>query len=186
MALVDLFIRNTGERPLKFNLYPLIHLPQDSMQVVRFDSTHRGYVFTHYESTIRLHSNLYANRGYPTHFRNILSCNLFPDSYGTDDGCDAKDFYFTVKRLSKVHAEVLQLNEKTSGFAEFIALQKNFQLSPGESVQVRFVRGVQDARVSESELLADWHEAVKADIQQYLNNNIQLFHPFLASNLNGR
>lgn len=175
VALVDLFIQNTGKREFKFNLYPLIHLPEDSMQVVRFDSTHRGYVFTHYESTIRLHSNLYANRGYPTHFRNILSCSLFPDSYGTDEGCDVKDFYFTVKRLSKVHAEVLKLNEKTSGSAEFIALQKNFQLFPGESVTVRFLRGVQDARENEGELFAEWHEAFNIHTQHYLDQNIQLF-----------
>ncbi len=175
VALVDLYIKNIGKREFKFNLYPLIHLPEDSMQVVRFDSTHRGYVFTHYESTIRVHSNLYANRGYPTHFRNILSCSLFPDSYGTDKGCDIKDFYFTIKRLSKVHSEVLHLNERSSGSAAFIALQKNFQLSPGESVTVRFMRCVQDAREKEGELFAEWHEAFNINTQQYLDQNIQLF-----------
>ena len=175
VALIDLSIQNTGPRELKFNLYPLVHLPEDSLQVVRYDSTHRGYIFTHHESLIRLHSNLYANRGYPTQFRDILTCSLLPDSYGTDEGCDLKDFYFTVKRLSKVHAEVLRLNERQDGPAEFVALQKNFQLKSGESTTVRFMRLIQDARQSEAELLADMHEAFKVNIQTHLDRNVQLF-----------
>jgi hypothetical protein len=174
-ALVDLSIKNNGDRELKFNLYPLIHLPEDSLQVVRYDRRHRGYIFTHYESTIRLHSNLYANRGYPIQFRNVLASNVIPESYGTDEGCNLKDFYFTVKRLSKVHAEVLKLNETENGPAEFVALQNNFQLKPGESTSVRFMRCIQDARESEAELLAELHIAFKVKIQPQLDQNLKLY-----------
>ncbi|MBN2365880.1 MAG: hypothetical protein EH225_07665 [Calditrichaeota bacterium] len=174
-AIIHLDIRNTGNRELSFNLYPLIHLPEDSLMVVRYDSTQHGYIFTHHESTIRLHSNLYANRGYPTNFRNLLACSDNPDSYGTFEGCDVQDFYFAVKRLSKVHANVQRLNEKGSGYTEFVALQKNFRLSPGEEVSVRFVRGVQDARSAESDLQADVRNALQADIQESVDENIRLF-----------
>ena len=174
-AIIHLNIKNTGSREFQFNLYPLIHLPEDSLRVVKFDAQNNGYIFTHYESTIRLHSNLYANRGYPTHFRNLLSCDLPLDSYGTYKGCEMQDFYFAVKRLSKVHSYVLKLNEQTEGSTEFLALQKNFVLKPGESTSVRFIRGVQDARSDESELIADVQAAKTANIQTYLDENIKLF-----------
>jgi hypothetical protein len=120
-AIIHLNIKNTGSREFQFNLYPLIHLPEDSLRVVKFDAQNNGYIFTHYESTIRLHSNLYANRGYPTHFRNLLSCDLPLDSYGTYKGCEVQDFYFAVKRLSKVHSYVLKLNEQTEGSTDCVA-----------------------------------------------------------------
>ena len=173
--IIDLNIKNTGNRELKLNLYPLIHLPEDSLNVVKYDREHQGYIFTHHESMIRLHSNLYAARGYPTHFRNLLASNLTPDSYGTDKGCNLKDFYFAVKRLSKVHSEVLQLNEMESGYTEFVALQKNFRLEPGEVAAVRFVRGVQDARIAEFELVNEVKRALSADIQLYVDENVRLF-----------
>ncbi|MEJ2636002.1 MAG: trehalase family glycosidase [Calditrichia bacterium] len=174
-AIIDLSIKNNGNIDYNFNLYPLVHKPEDSLAVVKYDPANNAYVFTHYESTVRLHSNLYASRGYPTHFRNMLACDLKPDSYGTYEGCSVQDFYFAMKRLSKVHAYVLKLDEQQSGPTEFVALQKNFVLKPGESTHVRFVRGVQDARNDESELANDVQNALKADIQKYVDENVRLF-----------
>ncbi|MCK4448167.1 MAG: hypothetical protein KAW56_13930, partial [Candidatus Marinimicrobia bacterium] len=132
-AIIDMNIENTSNIEYDIILYPLLHLPKDSLEIVRYNNENNGYIFTHYESTIRLHSNLYASRGYPTDFRNILSCSITPDSYGGYNGCSIQDFYFAAKRFSKVHDYVKQLNEKERGSVEIVALQKNFHLKPGKS-----------------------------------------------------
>ena len=174
-AVSQLFIRNTSRNAYRLSLYSFIHHPDDSLRVVRYDESENGYIFTHYESTIRLHSNLYSSRGYPTHFRNLLACDPSPDSYGTFAGCELKDFYFAVKRLSKVHFYVKKLNEVKTGAADFVALQKNIELQPGGTAEVRFMRGVQDARKSETELIADVQAALEADVQKYVDENVRLF-----------
>ncbi|GAB4374724.1 MAG: hypothetical protein Kow0042_19540 [Calditrichia bacterium] len=174
-ALSQLFIRNEGQRELQFNLYPLLHLSRDSLRAGEFDHKNNGFVFTHYEPMERLHSNLYPNRGYPTHFRDMLACDLPPESFGTHLGCEIADFYFAIKRLSKVHAYVQKLNEQENTPADFVALQKNFVLQPGKSAQVRFVRGVQDARRPLEELQQEVQAALQADVQAGVDANVRLF-----------
>lgn len=174
-AIIDMTIENQSKETYDFFLYPLLHLPEDSLQAVRYDETLNGLVFTHFESTIRLHSNLYKDRGYPTDFRNVLVCDQKPNSYGLYKGCSIHDFYFAAKRFSKVHAYVTRLNEKQSGAAKMVTLQKNYTLKPGQSVQVRFVRGVQDARNPEQEMIDDVKMALQADIQKFINENVTLF-----------
>ena len=174
-AIIDMNIENTSNIEYDIILYPLLHLPKDSLEIVRYNNENNGYIFTHYESTIRLHSNLYASRGYPTDFRNILSCNITPDSYGGYNGCSIQDFYFAAKRFSKVHDYVKQLNEKERGFVEIVALQKNFHLKPGKSTSVRFVRGTQDIHNSEVEMISDIRDALHTDIQKLVDENIALF-----------
>jgi len=173
-AIVDLNIQNIGNREFHLNLYPVVYLPDDSLRVVEYRSG-KGYLFTHYESRIRLHSNLYADRDYPTHFRNLLAALPEADSYGTHRGSRFEDFYFAIKRMSKIHEYVRKLNEFQKGFAEFVALQKDFDIKPGETVSVRFVRGVQDARKDVSELFADVEKALSADLQRYVNEDVSLF-----------
>ncbi len=174
-AIIELQITNTGKVEYKFSLYPVLHLPEDSLQAVRFDTTQHGFIFTHHEPLIRLHSNLYADRGYPTDFRDLLACNFMPESYGAYDGCKIEDFYFAVKRLSKVHENVKELNKRQTGQAAVIALQKDFDLKPGDRTSVRFVRGVQDTRKDESELLADVKAAMNAAMQTFVDKDVELF-----------
>ncbi|NIW45802.1 MAG: hypothetical protein GWN14_14615, partial [candidate division Zixibacteria bacterium] len=143
--------------------------------VVKFDGENHGYIFTHREPLQRLHSNLYKDRDYPTDFRNLLAMQPAPDSYGAYDGCDIQDFYWAIKRRSKVHDYVKNLNEVSGGEANMIGLQKNVVLKPGESTSVRFVRGVQDARTSEEELLADVERAFNANLQTFVDTNVDLF-----------
>lgn len=174
-AIIDMTIKNQSEETYDFFLYPLLHLPEDSLNAVRYDEDVQGLVFTHFESTIRLHSNLYKDRGYPTNFRNILLCDQKPESYGIYKGCSIHNFYFAAKRFSKVHAYVTRLNERQSGPAEIVSLQKNYTLKPGQSARVRFVRGVQDARKPEQEMIADAKKALQADLQQFVDENVKLF-----------
>ena len=174
-AVIALHLENRGNVPFSIMLYPLVHLPEDSMQVVRFETGLHGMVFTHAESLVRLHSNLYKDRGYPTDFRDLLSCDTSPDSYGAYSACTLDDFYFAIKRLSKVHENVKALNEVGTGRADLVALQKNIALRPGEKTDIRFVRTVQDARNPLGEGVTDARNAITADLQRLVDDNVTLF-----------
>lgn len=174
-AVINLVIENKSDVAHTILLYPIVHLPGDSMKVAGYRADQSGYVFTHYEPLVRLHSNLYKERGYPTQFRDMLSCSAAPNSYGADTLCSLEQFYFVVKRLSKVHENVVALNQRQSGKAEIVALQKNLMLQPGEKATVRFVRSVQDASRPEAELFADAESARTADLQRCADDNVVLF-----------
>lgn len=174
-AVINLSIENTGAIPYSIMLYPVVHLPGDSLRAERYDSGRKGFIFTHYEPLVRLHSNLYKDRGYPTHFRNLLSSSSQPDSYGADSACSLDQFYFDIKRLSKVHENVFALNQKQNGLVEIIALQKNLLLKPGEKTTVRFVRSVQDAQRPDSELFSDAAAAQSVDLQSAVDDDVALF-----------
>ena len=174
-AVIELHMQNTANVPLSLMLYPLVHLPGDSLRVIRYDATAGGYQFAHHEQLVRLHSNLYKDRGYPSDFRNLLTSSPAPDSYGAYDACSLDEFYFAVKRLSKVHENVVALNLLNTGPAEIVSLQKNVSLRPGEKMTVRFVRTVQDAQQPEADLYAEARSAQKADMQKCLDDNGALF-----------
>jgi len=172
-AVIDLHIANAGAVEYRFSLYPLLHLAGDSLRAVRFEEA--GFLFSHHESLIRLHSNLYADRGYPTEFRDMLACNSNPESYGAYTGCSIQDFYFAIKRMSKQHVNVTELNKVDHGPVQLVALQKDVVLKPGESADLRFVRGVQDARQPEADLRKDVKEALTADLQTCVDRDVALF-----------
>jgi hypothetical protein len=174
-AVIELHVKNRGTVPLSVMVYPLLHLPQDSLRVVRHNPAENGTVFTHHEQLVRLHSNLYKDRGYPTDFRDLLSSRPAPDSHGSYEFCALDDFYFAVKRLSKVHENVKALNMRDSGTATIVTLQNTLALKPGEDATLRFVRSVQDARQPEADLLADARRALTADLQKAVDDNVALF-----------
>ncbi len=175
-AIIDMAIKNTGKVEYDFNLYPLVYKSgQGALQISKFDKENNWYFFTHYEPTVRLHSNLYASRGYPTDFNNIMACNQTPDSYGGYEANSIQDFYFAAKRLSKVHEFVTKQNELETGNVEIVALQKRIRLKPGEKTSVRFVRGIQDIRKPESEMRDDVQAALNADLQKSIDENVALF-----------
>lgn len=174
-AIIHLEMQNKGNIPYSIKLYPLLFRPADSMNVIRFDASVNGYVFTHYEPLTRFISNLYKDRGYPTHFRNLLASSQAVDSYGADSACTMDDFYFVIKKMSKAHEDVKNLNEKKSGYVDFVALQNNVVLKPGEKYSIRYVRGVHDATFPETDLVADVRAALSANLQQYVDENVKLF-----------
>lgn len=174
-AVIDLTIQHKGDRPYEVVLYPLLFLPEDSLRIVKYDSLLQAYVFKHRESLIRLHSNLYKDAGYPTEFRNVLASSMKPTSFGTASICRLDEFYFTVKRLSKVHENVRALNEQRSGSTKLVALQHSITMKPGDKSSIRFVRGVQDVVRGEEEMIADAQEAMQANLQLFVEENVKLF-----------
>lgn len=174
-AVIDLRIHNRSSREFRIDLFPVLYLPDDSLQIVRFSEKDHGYLFTHHEPLTRPFSNLYKNRDYPTQFRNLLCCNEPLDSYGAYNGCRLQDFYFAAKRASKVQFYVKKLNEVKKGFKRLLALQKSMVLKPGQSKHIRFVRGVQDARKPLAQMRTDVHDALKVKLQTFVDQNLALF-----------
>lgn len=174
-AVIHLTMENRGGRTYSMMLYPVLHLLEDTLNILRYDSARQAYVFAHHESLIRLHSNLYKDRGYPSDFRDVLTSDAAPQSYGAAQVCQLDDFYFSIKRLSKVHENVKALNEQASGEATIAALQRNVTLKPGEKAALRFVRGVQDASHPEQELFDDVAAAMSADLQRIADDDVALF-----------
>jgi len=174
-ALVNLEIQNTADRSFTIDLYPLLHLPSDSLTATGYQSGESGLFFEHHEPMERLHSNLYPGYGYPEQFRNLLSSSEALKSYGAYAGCDMQDFYFAIKRQSKVHHYVQRLNERDQRNADIVALQNHLELEPGETKTVRFVRGVQDARHNSGALVKDVDQAMDASVQEMVDTNVDMF-----------
>ncbi|HOX87347.1 MAG TPA: trehalase family glycosidase [bacterium] len=182
-AVIDLEITNAANRAFAVVLYPLLFKNEEAFVLADFDSATGRTVAEHHEPLERLHSNLYATRGYPTDFRDMLACSERPDSFGGFVGCDLQQFYFAAKRLSKVHENVLHLNEIEKGKVNFIALHKNIDLQPGMTVRIRFVRGVQDEQKPPSELVQDVDAALLTPLQKHLDANADLFRSVPRLNL---
>jgi hypothetical protein len=175
-AIINYEIENTAKIPYTIKLYPRVSHAADSMNVVRFDTANHGYVFTHYEPLTRFISSLYKERGYPTEYRDLLACDRAVDSYGADSACGGDDFYFTIKKMSKAHEDVKKMNEMKAGPVDFVALQKDIVLKPGEKYSIRFVRSVQDRSNDERELITDARSALSVNVQHAADENVDLFH----------
>ena len=46
-AIIELHMANTGTVPLSLMVYPLVHLPHDSLRVMRYDGGSGGVLFSH-------------------------------------------------------------------------------------------------------------------------------------------
>ncbi len=174
-AVISLNIRNVGNIPYQVSLYPTLYLPDDSLQIIGYDSRKNGYLLSHYESLVRLHSNLYANAGYPTHFKDFLGCNQPLDSYGGYTGKESGNFSLAVRLFNENESPIFKLNEKEGGAVSLVALEKDLNIAPGQTVSVEFVRGCQSEESPDSELFADADSALKANLQQYVDEDVALF-----------
>jgi len=175
VALIDVVIENKSEKEVNLFLYSTVHLPDDRLHVLKFDDEKGFYYFSHYEPLERLHSNLYDKYPYPTDYINILTSKPLPTSFGTGEGASKKDFYFMVKRLSKVHQLVTSLNERRTGYAEFVSVQDELMLSPGSVKRVRLLRGCQDINNDLTTLEKEIGNASTLDVQGFVDKNVELF-----------
>ncbi len=92
LALVDLQIRNTTRASHLIEVYPILDLGNDSLEVTGYDPRFNGLECFHHETHKRLISNLYRHGRYPTHCRNLFGAGRPPYSYGIYKG-NMNDFY---------------------------------------------------------------------------------------------
>lgn len=174
LALVDLQITNTAGHPQVIDIYPVLELGNDSLQVIGWDDDLCGYITHHYESRKRLISNLSATAPYPTRTRDLFSVSFIPYSYGAYKG-SVDQFYNVIKTdwYSENRCDSLNLAEK--GFVDFVSIHGRLHLNPGEKAHVRYFRGWQDQAADKAELAGKISRLKNENLQPYADDNVNLF-----------
>ncbi len=173
-ALADMKIRNLSPVPHQVEVYPVIELGNDSLQVLQFDPVHNGYQLYHYESPIRLISNLRVSYGYPTHMNDLFAMSDTVRSYGGYEGT-MDDFYNIIKTDFYSENRPDTLNNVKSGYTDFVALHARLTLKPGETGQVRYIRGMQGQEENTDDLKAEVEMLKKIDLAPFFSKNAELF-----------
>ncbi len=174
LSVVSLHIENTDSIPHMLDIFPLLELGKDSLQIVGFDAEHNSYICQHYETRKRLISNLYAKEPYPTHVRDVFTVNFKPWSYGGYKG-PLHEFYNHIKTDWYDENRKDSLNLATKGFANYISIQGRFVLKPGQNIDVRYFRSWQGQDEDINELFNQIEELRTASLQPFLNANLKLF-----------
>jgi len=174
MALVDMLITNRSALTHKINLYPVLEIRDDSLYIDHFDTVHNGYLTTHYETKHRLISDLRAGYPYPDHLRDFFAMNVKAYSYGGYTG-GMKDFYNTVKTDFYTNRRSDSLNLLNQGKVDFVSLQAHFTLNPGDSIDIRYFRGIQDRYEDPDDLIRQAEGLNYASLQPYVDDDVRLF-----------
>jgi hypothetical protein len=173
-ALVDMQIENRSVVPHQVEVYPVIELGNDSLQIIRFDPTYNGYHLYHYESPERLISNLRVNYGYPVHMNEFFSTDSFVYSYGGYSGT-MNDFYNIIKTDFYSEDRPDTLNRMNKGYTDFIALHTRMNLQPGEVRPLRYIRGIQGQQEDFSELQKEVEALKRTGMDCFFDENVALF-----------
>ena len=142
LAVVDMEVKNTDNIPHEITVYPVLELGNDSLEIMNYNEKAEGYVTHRYESPYRLISSLKTEYPYPIHTRYFFTANQKVYSFGGYSG-DLSDFYNRIKTDYYSDKRIDSLNLKKEGFVDFIALQLKKRLRPGETIDFRYLRGVQ-------------------------------------------
>lgn len=173
VALVDCYLKNTSEEKLKINLYP-VFTGADSLQISSYRPEENAYYLLHYETKKRLISNLPEKYPYPVKLRDIFIGGFAAYSYGGYQG-NMKDFYQKIKTDFYAEERSDSLNLLDSGYVDFVSLHGQFNLEPGESINIRYCRGIQGQDEDQANLEEEMQTALKSDIQSFIDINTSLF-----------
>lgn len=173
-ALVDMNIRNLSTVPRQVEVYPIIELGNDSLQILQFDTLYNGYHLYHYETPKRLISNLRVHYGYPTHMHDLFTLNTPVCSFGGYSG-SMDDFYNTIKTDFYSEDRPDTLNRSTAGYTDFVALHCKFPLEPGSTQRIRYIRGVQDQQDNIGNLKSEVDILKQIDLDPFFQQNVLLF-----------
>ena len=173
-ALVDMQIQNLSQVPHQVEVYPVIELGNDSLQILLFDKEHNGYKLYHAESPKRLISNLRVNYGYPTRMNDFFSVNDTVHSYGGYPG-SMGEFYNTIKTDYYSENRPDTLNREGSGYTDFVALHCKFLLQPGGEKQLRYIRGIQGEDEEFAGLVNEVEMLKRQDLVHFFQKNTELF-----------
>lgn len=174
IAMVDMEVRNLDDIPHEVVAYPILELGNDSLEIIGYDSLHQSYILHHKENLYRLISSLKPESGYPTRLRDLFTSNLKNDSYGGYRG-NMDDLYTLIKTDYYSPSRSGSLNSKNIGLVDFIAIQLNERLRPGERTILRYIRGVQ-AQSEEINVLRNEIEALKQmHLRSFFDDDLILF-----------
>lgn len=175
IALVQVHIKNRSLKNHSVELFPVMEIPNDSLEIVRFDTENQAYITHHYETKERLISDLYRNAPYPTHVRDVFTASEPAYSYGGFNGGQDGFYNYIKTDFYEENRSQDSLNFREDGFVDFIALHYKFDLQPGEEKTFRYFRGWQDRSESVDSLMAMIRKLRREDIQPFINTNVALF-----------
>lgn len=173
LAVVDITLKNTSSHKHTIDLYPCL-AGADSMEVTGYNGDLRGYTARHYETRERLISDLYRNAPYPEHLTDYLVLSESPFSFGAYE-TGIRGLYDTIKTDFYADDRSDSLNLRVSGKADVILLHARFDLAPGESRHVRYLRGCTGRENDPSGLEAQIGEVITMSLQPYADANVELF-----------
>jgi hypothetical protein len=173
VAMVNCFITNTSMETLKINLYP-VFIGADSLQIICYQPEKNAYNLNHYETKKRLISNLADKYPYPTKLRDIFTGGFPAYSHGGYQG-DMQDFYRKIKTDFYSDERSDSLNLLESGYVDFVSLHGQFSLGQGESICIRYCRGIQGQDEEQADLEEEIQTALQSDIQPFIDVNTTLF-----------
>ena len=174
VAMVNMRISNYSDQSLDIEIYPIIEFDKDSLCVDAFREKDNALIATHYETRKRLISNLYAAGGYPAHWRDFFAAGFEIYSYGAYTGAPG-EFYNIIKTDFYSDDRDDRLNMESNICARYIALHGKFSLAPCESVNLRYMRGMQSKDEPEADMMSEINEAKSLNLQDYLDQNIALY-----------
>ncbi len=174
LAVVQQHIVNRSDRPLTLDLYPVLELGNDSLEINGFDRSSGAYKTHHFETKKRLISNLYASAPYPVHTRDLFGSDQLLYSHGAYRG-KLDDLYQLIKTDWYDENRVDTLNGRQEGLVDFVALHTRFVLQPGEQKTVRYYRAWQDQSEDVSVLKDQVARVMSGPLQPFVDANIKLF-----------
>ncbi len=173
-SLIRLWVTNTSDMPHEVSIYPVLMLDEDSLQIDEFNKPAGGYLTHRYESRKRLISNLYANAPYPTHVRDLFAGSFDACSFGGYRGTMG-DFYNIIKTDFYADDRSDSLNLAEDGYVRFVALHGKVNLNPGQSVDLRYFRGIQDQQEDPEDLINEIQSLKSKPLQSFVDKNVMLF-----------
>ena len=174
-ALVDMYIKNNSNKDHLVEIYPVIEFGNDSLIINNYDNESGAFYLEHKESLSRLISGMYKGFGYPTDCSEVFTTNFDVHSWGAYDG-DMDDFYNYMKTdFYAANYKNDSLNLVSNGNVDFVSLHGQFQLSPGDSENLRYIRGIQKNEEEKNVFYKKANKLKEIDIQQYINKNVELF-----------
>ena len=174
VSAVRMWVTNNDEVEHEVAIYPVLMLEEDSLHIQRYDEKVKGYITHRYESRKRLISNLYAKAPYPTRVRDVFAAGFDAYSHGAYCGT-MDDFYNIIKTDFYSDDRSDSLNLAGNGYKRFAALHGKITLRPGESIWLRYFRGIQDQKENVADLTDEINRLKEISFQPFIDQNVELF-----------
>jgi hypothetical protein len=171
IAVRDIKVTNESSFDYEFSLFPYLSIIDKKFTEIKQSENINGISFQHKESPdswMKEH-----NIPFQENLVNVFVIDSQPDSWGSYDGLSlGRD---TSKTLLFNNLKSPSLNETLTDEANVIALQKNYNLKPGETVTVRVIRGIAEAEKDPADLISFTTNFMKEDLNKYLKEDEKLY-----------
>lgn len=174
IAIINLEISNIDVIQHNVQIYSVLEIGNDSLNIKGFMDSTSAYVSEHFETHKRLISNLYKGGDYPYYCRNILTTNADVYSFGAYKG-NIDSLYNIVKTDFYSDNRSDSLNFAVAGNYDLKVLHTKFNLQPGESKSIKIIRGWQNSEKQPDSLFYEIQKVKSVSLQKFVDENVDLF-----------